>query len=317
MKQIFFHVLVVLVLLIVLDVTHDPTASSIQLAAAETIDDLQPLITTSELLVGENRFAFGLMKGNKFLESAVVRVRIYSIDGPEPRLVAETNAPYHPIGIERRVERVHRHADGTTHEHQGESDVRGLYATQVAFAAPGHWGIEIQAREHHGSAAFARFTVTVLDRSQTPAPGGRAPRSRNLVASDVKDLREIDTSSPADRRLHRVRIADAIAQGKPQLIAFATPQFCTSRMCGPVLDVVRQLLPRYGDRVAFTHQEIWRDFANKEMFSTVEEWRLSSEPWIFIVDSRGTISTRFEGLVTVGELESALQQVATPAALHQ
>jgi hypothetical protein len=80
-----------------------------------------------------------------------------------------------------------------------------------------------------------------------------------------------------DPRLHQTRIANAIALEKPQLIVFATPQFCTSRMCGPVVDIVRTLLPTYGKRVAFTHQEIWQDFATKKVFSTIEEWRLQSE----------------------------------------
>ena len=308
MKRICSRVLAVLLLLGALHVIHDPADRLIRLAAAETNDDLQPLITTSELVVGENRFAFGLMKANKLLESAAVQLRIYSIDGPEPRLVAETNAPYHPIGSVGSGKRVHRHAEGTTHVHRADSDVRGLYLTRVSFARPGHWGIEIQAREDNGSLGTARFTVTVLDSSQTPAPGSPAPRSRNLIASDVKDLREIDTSSPPDPRLHRVRIADAIAQRKPQLIVFATPQFCTSRMCGPVVDIVRQLFSTYGRRVAFTHQEIWEDFAEKKMFPTVEEWRLDTEPWVFVVDEQGIIRAKFEGLVTLTELEAALQQ---------
>jgi hypothetical protein len=156
-----------------------------------------------------------------------------------------------------------------------------------------------------------RLAVTVLDAPATPAVGSPAPRSRNLIARDVKDLREIDTSLKPDPRLHQVRIAEAIAQGKPQLIVFATPQFCTSRMCGPVVDIVRTLLPTYGKRVAFIHQEIWQDFAEKKMFSTVEEWRLDTEPWVFVVDGKGIIRAKFEGLVTVLEIEDALQQILT------
>jgi hypothetical protein len=92
---------------------------------------------------------------------------------------------------------------------------------------------------------------------------------------------------------------------------FATPQFCTSRMCAPVVDIVKSLLPAYGKRIAFTHQEIWQDFAEKKMFATVEEWRLDTEPWVFVVDGKGIIRAKFEGLVTVRELEAALQQVVT------
>jgi hypothetical protein len=159
MKRICSRVLAVLLLLGALHVIHDPADRLIRLAAAETNDDLQPLITTSELLVGENRFAFGLMKANKLLQSAAVQLRIYSIDRPEPRLVAETNAPYHPIGRVGSGERVHRHVDGTTHVHRADSDVRGVYLTRVSFARPGHWGIEIQAQEDNGSSAFAAVIV--------------------------------------------------------------------------------------------------------------------------------------------------------------
>lgn len=75
----------------------------------------------------------------------------------------------------------------------------------------------------------------------------------------------------------------------------------------PVVDIVRTLIPTYGERVAFTHQEIWHDFAAKKVFATVEEWRLRTEPWIFVVDGGGIIHAKFEGLVTERELEAALQ----------
>ena len=308
MKEIFSGVLALLVLLTGLDLIHRHPADFGIALAAEANEDLQPLITTSELIVGENRFAFGLAKANKLLENAHVQLRIYSIDGPQPKLVAETNALYHPIEIADSGGRVHRHADGTQHVHRAESEVRGLYVTRLTFTRPGPWGIELQARDDNGSLATARLTITVASAAQTPGLGTPAPRSRNLIASDVGDLRQIDTSQKPDPRLHQVRIADAIAQRKPHLIVFATPQFCTSRMCGPVVDIVRQLLPAYNKRVAFIHQEIWQDFARKKVFPTVEEWRLVSEPWTFVVDGEGIIRGKFEGLVTARELEQALQE---------
>ena len=274
-------------------------------------EQLQPLITTSELVVGRNRLAFGLLKANKLLEGADVQLHVYGIEGNQASLVAEINAPYRPVHIMEQSQSVHRHSDGTQHIHTAATDVRGLYVTQLNFSRPGLWGLEISASEKGGLSDVARTTVTVLNAPHTPAVGSPAPRSRNLIASDVKNLREIDTSLRPDPRLHQVRMADAIAQGKPQLIVFATPQFCTSRMCGPVVDIVRTLLPIYGKRVAFIHQEIWQDFAEKKMFSTVEQWRLDTEPWVFLVDGKGIIRAKFEGLMTMGEIESALQQILT------
>jgi hypothetical protein len=142
--------------------------------------------------------------------------------------------------------------------------------------------------------------------------GTPAPRSRNLIASDVRELRQIDASEPPDLRLHQVHIADAIAQGTPQVIVFATPRFCASRMCGPVIDIVRMLLPLYGGRVAFIHQEIWQDAAAQRPFPTVAERRLASEPWVFIVDAEGIIRAKFEGLITVRELQVALELLLAP-----
>ena len=275
-------------------------------------DPLQPLITTSELAVGQNRFAFGLAKQGKLIEKADVVVRLYAIDGTETYLTAETNARFRPVENISTGKKVHRHADGSRHVHSAAAnDVRGVYVARLGFSRLGAWGIEIIARQDNGLPEIARLTVVVDDTSPTPRVGSPAPRSRNLIVSDVRDLRQIDTSNRPDPRLHQIRIADAIAQGTPQLIVFATPQFCTSRMCGPVVDIVRTLLPAYGKRVAFTHQEIWQDFAEKKMFSTVEEWRLDTEPWVFVVDGKGIIQAKFEGLVTVGEIESVLQQILT------
>jgi len=252
-----------------------------------------------------------LLKAGKLLEDADVKLRLYSIDGGEAKLAADIKVPYRAIKNVKQDSSLHRHADGTDHLHGDDSGIRGLYVAQLSFSRAGDWGVELHVSQANGAVEPVRLAVTVLDSSPTPAVSTAAPRSRNLIARDVKNLRQIDTSQKPDARLHQVRIADAIAQGKPQLIVFATPQFCTSRMCGPVVDIVRTLLPTYGKRVALIHQEIWQDFAEKKMFPTVEEWRLDTEPWVFVVDGKGIIRAKFEGLVTVRELESALQQILT------
>jgi hypothetical protein len=240
------------------------------------------------------------------IEKAEVELRLHAIDGAQTKLSAQLRVPYLLVESTEQKPSLHRHVDGTEHVHEAASSVRGLYVARLDFPRAGTWGIELLVKPVNGPLENLRFAVTVLDQARSPIIGSGAPRSRNLIAQDVKNLREIDTSPKPDPRLHQVRIADAIAQGKPQLIVFATPQFCTSRMCGPVVDIVRGLLPAYGRRVAFVHQEIWQDFATKKMFATVEEWRLETEPWIFIVDGKGIIRAKFEGLVTRQELVSAL-----------
>jgi hypothetical protein len=270
---------------------------------------LQPLITTSELVVGRNRLAFGLLKDDQLLAGADVTVRVYDIRQEDAQLVAATPAPYHRLEVIERGRHIHVHPDGTRHLHAAPTDVQGIYIAQVAFERSGPWGLEILVRQPDAAVETARLSVHALDVARAPAVGMPAPRSRNLVASDVADLRQIDSSEPPDPRLHQTRIADAIARSRPQLIVFATPKFCTSRVCGPVLDVVRALLPIYAKRVAFVHQEIWQAGSSSTLTPTVEEWNLPSEPWIFLVDAQGVIRARFEGLTTRRELEAAVRQM--------
>jgi hypothetical protein len=277
--------------------------------APQAAGKLQAVTTTSELVVGQNRLAFGLLKEDQLLDEADVIVRVYELDGGQAHLKAQTRAPYARLEIVEQGKHVHIHPDGKRHVHNEMSGVRGIYVTQVTFERAGPWGLEVLARQEDGPVEALRLFINVIAAARSPAPGTPAPHSHNLIASDVQDLRHIDTSDPPDPRLHQVRIADAIAQGKPQVIVFATPKFCTSRVCGPVVDVVRTLIPAYGDRVAFTHQEIWQNFEAHDLFPTVVEWGLQTEPWIFVVDGKGIVRAKFEGLTTARAIEAALQQV--------
>jgi hypothetical protein len=274
---------------------------------------LQVLLTTSELVVGQNRLGFGLLKDGKLIPDARVVVRLYAIDGEDARLVAETPARYLRLEVIEQGKRIHIHPDGSRHDHGDATDVQGIYVAQMTFPRAGNWGLEILAQSGGGAVVSARLSVGALESSLAPMVGASAPRSRNRTAGDVADLKQIDSSDPPDPRLHQTRIADAIAQGKPQVIVFATPRYCTSRVCGPVVDIVRTLIPIYGDRVAFIHEEIWETGAALQKFSpTVEEWNLRSEPWIFVVDGKGTVRARFEGVTTRRELEAALRLVLAP-----
>jgi hypothetical protein len=280
--------------------------------APSTSEHLQVLLTTSELVVGQNRLAFGLLKDGKLLPDARVIVRLYAIDGEDAHLVAETPARYLRLEVIEQGKRIHIHPDGSRHVHGDATDVQGIYVAPVTFPRAGTWGLEILAQSGGGAVESARLSVGALEASPAPMVGTSAPRSRNRIAGDVADLKQIDSSDPPDPRLHQTRIADAIAQGKPQVIVFASPRYCTSRVCGPVVDIVRTLIPIYGDRVAFIHEEIWETGALQKFSPTVEEWNLRSEPWIFVVDGKGAVRARFEGVTTRRELEAALRLVLAP-----
>ena len=81
------------------------------------------------------------------------------------------------------------------------------------------------------------------------------------------------------------------------MLLFATPQFCQSRVCGPVVDVAEQVKEEYGDEAAFIHMEIWKDNdpGKETVRPQVRAFNLPSEPWLFTIDRQGTVSSVIEG----------------------
>ena len=98
-------------------------------------------------------------------------------------------------------------------------------------------------------------------------------------------------------------------------MTFATPKFCASRTCGPVVDVVEEVQRRLDDdEVRFIHVEVYEGNDPAQGFNQwVKEWKLPTEPWTFLVNGKGTIVDRFEGTVSVNELETAVREKLVPA----
>ena len=70
------------------------------------------------------------------------------------------------------------------------------------------------------------------------------------------DVAKITTREPPDTQ-NEVDYAEALGK-EPILLLFATPKFCQSRVCGPVVDVAEQAKQEYGDKAAFIHMEIFK-----------------------------------------------------------
>jgi hypothetical protein len=80
------------------------------------------------------------------------------------------------------------------------------------------------------------------------------------------------------------------------VLLFATPQFCQSRVCGPVVDVAEQAQHEYGGKADFIHMEIYNENdPSKHARPQVRAFHLPSEPWLFTIDRKGRIADAVEG----------------------
>ncbi len=188
-----------------------------------------------------------------------------------------------------------------------EGGVSALYVAHVRVPSSGrYWVLARPERATIGAAA----TISVHDEPASPAIGSRAYASDTpTLASAHGRLALLTTRTPPDRGLLRYSIAGSLAARTPFVVTFATPRFCTSRTCGPVVDVVdaaRRTFERRG--IHFIHVEIYEDNdPAKHENRWVRQWRLPTEPWTFLVGRDGRIKAKFEGSVSLRELSAAVR----------
>jgi hypothetical protein len=278
--------------------------------------DIVPQLANSELVVGPNRFAMGIIgPDGRPIVDAKVHLAFYDLNGGKEEKTQEMDAvsrvPARDAGLP--AQETIRLPDGTTRNIFNAGQEVGIYTTLVNFTEAGEWGVEITVKADNPKVdKVMRPRFNVLAKGSTVPIGAPAPRSKNLTADDVQNIAQIDSSSKPSRDMHTSTIAAAVAAGKPTLVLFAVPGFCESRLCGPELEIMRKLWPKYRDRVEFIHVEFYKDPGNpaRVPVEAVAEWGLRSEPWFFAIDSKGNVAGKYEGPVSLQELDELVATIA-------
>jgi hypothetical protein len=266
-----------------------------------------PVVTPAArvLRVGENRFVFGVFTVEREqIDDA--EVAIYA--APGGGLKGRATGPF-PARIEDLSTEDAFRARSTADDPDAATVA---YVSEIPLDRPGRWSFGALLRQGDSYAASLLAAPSLAGEFDVPATGQRAPRVSTPTVEDVADVSEIDTRVPPST-MHDEDLADVLGR-EPAVLLFATPALCQSRVCGPVVDVAEQVKRDYGDRVAFIHQEVYEDNdLNKGVRPQMRAYRLPSEPWLFVIDREGVISTAIEGPFSAAELEAAVERVAGPA----
>jgi hypothetical protein len=181
-----------------------------------------------------------------------------------------------------------------------------LYVANLVVPRPGPY--KVTARPA-GTSVEASVTITVKARSASPAVGSKALASDTpTIASTHGNLAALTTRVPPDTSLLRFSVAESLAAHAPFVVLFASPKLCTTRTCGPVVDVAEAVAKRFAAQgIRFIHVEVYEgnDPAKGEN-RWVRQWRLPSETWAFLVGRDGRIKAKLEGSFSAGELSAAV-----------
>lgn len=248
---------------------------------ADASQGLEVIIANSTHVLGKNRFPVGIVRDGHSVKDAQVNLKFFDLTSGEPIQKAASDAPYYGDNL-------------------GEA---GVYVAHATFDTAGDWGVEATVTEPGRAPETKRIGFTVLAQDPSPGVGDDAPRTKNPTLQDVNgDRTKISSATEDDSILHQISIADAVTNGKPTVILFATPRFCTTRTCGPSHQVVLALAKNYADRVNFVHVEVYKNFETFEVADAMNEWNLKTEPWLFFVDKQGKIVSKYEGGITAQEI---------------
>jgi hypothetical protein len=300
-----------------------PSAKGKSLGEVLEAEDAKPstLVVSPAALAfykGENRYPFGVFErdGSQVSDAEVA---LYFAKVPKARSAggspadgnaqakrrAESRAldepaigPF-PAAIESLQTKPAFRAQTTTSDPDAASVV---YTTQIDFPSEGEWRIAALVRRGDELEVSLLPSVEVGKFAGVPRVGDRAPLIHTPTPADAGgDLEEITTRIPPDTQ-NGVDYADVLGE-EPVVLLFATPQFCQSRVCGPVVDVAEQVKQLYGDKAAFIHMEIFKDNDPGEgVRPQVRAFHLPSEPWLFAIDREGRIEADIEGAFGVDKL---------------
>lgn len=277
-----------------------PQASTAVSAPADL--DVFPVVVSSELAVGDNRFLFS------FLD-------------PSNRPIAAPDRPasvaFTPPG-----------GGDPTGEVEGEfvwgiEGERGIYAAPASFPVAGTWTATFRTLDGSGRPVEIPFSFDVREDASAIRVGEPAPSVDTPTAADVSgDLSQLSTDAEPEPRFYEASVADALAAGEPFVLVFATPAFCQTAQCGPTLDRVKGVAAAFPDMTFINVepyvlaptddgrlQPVLSDAGQLQPVEAVTAYGILTEPWIYVVDADGTVRASFEAIVADDELAAAIEAV--------
>ena len=188
---------------------------------------------------------------------------------------------------------VERHDDGIP---------RAYFPFETTFDAPGEWRIVVDA-----DGTTAEAAVSARDRRELPAvphPGDQMVVLPTPTTADALGIDPLCTNDPVCP-LHDLSLDEALAAGGPLALLVATPRFCQTAICGPVLDLLLEAREDHPD-LTMVHAEVYVDETARRTTPTVDAYGLTYEPALFVADATGRVTARLDYTFDRTELARSL-----------
>ena len=208
-------------------------------------------------------------------------------------------------------------ADGLTSPLYSGGLPRPYYAIEFTPEVAGFYDIKIDTGP--GGEVITQVQIVEADDPAVAAmvgPGDPMPGLATPTVENPRGVTPICTRQP-NCDLHSRTVADVLDAGEPLALLVATPAFCQTAICGPVLDVLLSVLPSVSG-VAAVHAEVYQDPANNQsppvpddFTDTVRELGLAFEPVLYTVGADGVVKERLDYVFGQQEVKAALERLVS------
>ncbi len=181
------------------------------------------------------------------------------------------------------------------------------YPIRFTFPEPGEYTVQLA---DHPDVTPVPFIVTDRESVEIPQPGDTLPVVDTPTVVDARGVTPICTRG-TQCPFHDHNLADVVGNGRPTVLLIATPGFCQTAVCGPVVELLIDQSADHGD-VDFIHAEVYNDpseFDTGQFPQTtdiVTALGLPFEPVLMAVDASGTIVSRLDAVWDGSELAEVL-----------
>ncbi len=206
----------------------------------------------------------------------------------------------------------HDHLEDVDPDHQ-HADLFRYYPLRTTLPEPGIYDLSLAIG---GAVSEIPIQAFAAEDATLPLVGDPFPVIRTPTVADPLGVDRLCTRfEPC--AFHGVDAAELIGAGRPLALLVATPAFCSTAYCGPVLETLIEQSAAFPD-VEFIHVEV---YANSDevggnyldpdirVAPALEAMGLEFEPSLFLVAADGTLVDRLDNVFDGSEVAAALAEL--------
>ncbi len=206
----------------------------------------------------------------------------------------------------------HDHLEDVDPDHQ-HADLFRYYPLRTTLPEPGIYDLSLAIG---GAVSEIPIQAFAAEEAALPLVGDPFPLIRTPTIADPLGVDRLCTRfEPC--AFHGVDAAELIGAGRPLALLVATPAFCSTAYCGPVLETLIDATAGRDD-LDVIHVEVYANTDEVDgniadpgirLVSSVQELGLTFEPSLFLIDGDGVVADRIDNVFDATELLEAIEQL--------